>query len=206
MTASQRCIDKTATQKAKVSFRPTLHKRAGMHSIKSKLVTRPTWQKMRMPVGLWNRSTAVSTLFTFWPPAPPARAVVSSMSCRHGKGVGRQWRRASYRQHSEPPIRQHAGHHAALAHQRALRIPAAAARPCVCATALTPPSLTPQPSRRRCPADAAAQQTPPSAQPSKHRPQPSTALSPARLWVDRYRHIVHFGHDCHGGGGGVHAA
>ena len=34
-----------------------------------------------MPVGLWNRSTAVSTLFTFWPPAPLARAVVSSMSC-----------------------------------------------------------------------------------------------------------------------------
>lgn len=41
----------------------------------------PTWQKMRMPVGLCIRSTAVSTLFTFWPPAPPARAVVNAMSC-----------------------------------------------------------------------------------------------------------------------------
>lgn len=45
-----------------------------------------TWQKMRMPVGLCMRSTAVSTLFTFWPPAPLARAVVSSMSCgREGR-------------------------------------------------------------------------------------------------------------------------
>lgn len=48
-----------------------------------------TWQKMRRPVGLWNRSTAVSTLFTFWPPAPLARAVLSSMSCREeGKRKG----------------------------------------------------------------------------------------------------------------------
>ncbi len=37
-----------------------------------------------MPVGLCMRSTAVSTLFTFWPPAPLARAVVSSMSCSEG--------------------------------------------------------------------------------------------------------------------------
>ena len=51
-----------------------------------------TWQKMRIPVGLWKRSTAVSTLFTFWPPAPPARAVVSSMSCSWGGGSGRMGR------------------------------------------------------------------------------------------------------------------
>ena len=34
----------------------------------------------RMPVGLCVRSTAVSTLFTFWPPAPPDRAVEMSRS------------------------------------------------------------------------------------------------------------------------------
>ena len=41
---------------------------------------RSSVQKMRMPVGLCTRSTAVSTLFTFCPPAPPDRAVVRSMS------------------------------------------------------------------------------------------------------------------------------
>ena len=30
----------------------------------------------RMPVGVWKRSMAVSTLLTFWPPAPEARAVL----------------------------------------------------------------------------------------------------------------------------------
>ncbi len=43
---------------------------------------RSSVQKMRMPVGLCIRSTAVSTLFTFCPPAPPDLAVVSSMSCK----------------------------------------------------------------------------------------------------------------------------
>mmetsp|Transcript_31469 Transcript_31469/g.68796 ORF Transcript_31469/g.68796 Transcript_31469/m.68796 type:complete len:259 (+) Transcript_31469:753-1529(+) len=41
---------------------------------------RSSVQKTRMPVGLWIRSIAVSTLFTFCPPAPPDRAVVISMS------------------------------------------------------------------------------------------------------------------------------
>mmetsp|Transcript_3698 Transcript_3698/g.12939 ORF Transcript_3698/g.12939 Transcript_3698/m.12939 type:complete len:213 (+) Transcript_3698:960-1598(+) len=41
---------------------------------------RSSVQKMRIPVGLCCRSTAVSTLFTFCPPAPPDRAVVSVMS------------------------------------------------------------------------------------------------------------------------------
>lgn len=38
------------------------------------------------PVGLCIRSTAVSTLLTFWPPAPPDRAVDISMSC-HSSNV-----------------------------------------------------------------------------------------------------------------------
>ena len=33
-----------------------------------------------MPVGTWRMRTAVSTLFTFWPPAPPDRMVVISRS------------------------------------------------------------------------------------------------------------------------------
>ena len=37
-------------------------------------------QNMRMPVGLCMRSMAVSTLLTFWPPAPPDRAVLISIS------------------------------------------------------------------------------------------------------------------------------
>ncbi len=35
---------------------------------------------MLRPVGKWRRRTAVSTLFTFCPPLPPARMVVISMS------------------------------------------------------------------------------------------------------------------------------
>ena len=59
-----------------------------------------TWQKMRMPVGLWNRSTAVSTLFTFWPPAPLARAVLRSMSCEADRG----WLLSSQKCTFPPPL------------------------------------------------------------------------------------------------------
>ena len=41
---------------------------------------RSAWQRTARPVGMWRTRTAVSTLFTFWPPAPPARMVVISMS------------------------------------------------------------------------------------------------------------------------------
>ena len=48
----------------------------------------------RIPVGLWVRSTAVSTLLTFCPPAPPERAVCISISaafeCYGGDGE-RRW-------------------------------------------------------------------------------------------------------------------
>ena len=33
------------------------------------------WQTTTVPVGIWVSITLVSTLFTFWPPAPPLRAV-----------------------------------------------------------------------------------------------------------------------------------
>src|SRR5690554_4360036 len=41
---------------------------------------RSTWQTTTIPVGLWVNCTLVSTLLTFWPPAPPEREVCNSTS------------------------------------------------------------------------------------------------------------------------------
>ena len=58
----------------------SMNKILEMEIKKTGMLERSWVQNTRMPVGLWRRSTAVSTLLTFCPPAPPERAVLISRS------------------------------------------------------------------------------------------------------------------------------
>ena len=143
----------------------------------------PTWQKTRMPVGLWNRSTAVSTLFTFWPPAPLARAVLSSMSCAGGVVRGGR-----------------AGGRASLGCGRGGRRAGRRVVACVRACAAVHGQAGRGP---HCVPSHPAHIHPLHQPRSSHPPLPATS-HPSHLGLDLHIHLIHLGHDGHCGGGGVH--